>query len=188
MNTNASSAAVCEECGRKFDTEHGVSVHASATHEKNKPYTDAETLRDLYHGEQLSMREVAERLGTDVDRIDYWMDVHDIETRMSNTQQPHAGFRTDVDGYEVWRTYVNGSHLRVRVHRLLAVAEYGLDAVAGNDIHHKNHVPWDNRSENIEPLGPSEHRRRHGVERADEQREILKRLRSEGRLQNGEGA
>jgi len=51
-------------------------------------------------------------------------------------------------------------------HRLLAVAEYGLDEIAGKDIHHKNNIPWDNRPENIKPMSPSEHRSHHAKLRA----------------------
>ena len=58
----------------------------------------------------------------------------------------------------------DGSNVTVSHHRLLAVAEYGFDAVAGNDIHHKNGVPWDNRPANIEPIDPCEHSRIHAKE------------------------
>lgn len=37
----------------------------------------------------------------------------------------------------------------VPVHKLVAVAEYGIDAVKENDVHHLNTISWDNRPENI---------------------------------------
>jgi len=177
----------CADCGREFGTKQGLGVHRNATHEaEDKPYTDAETLREMYWGRGMSMRQIADELGTDHDRVDYWMDVHDIETRTGYAEQPHASLTIDKDGYPLWKTYVDGYHARVRVHRLLAVAEYGFDAVVGNDVHHKNGVRWDNRPENIEPMDPSEHRRHHGLERADEQRELMTKLREAGRLNGGE--
>lgn len=51
------------------------------------------------------------------------------------------------------------------LHRLIAVAEYGFDAVAGNDIHHKSGVGWDNRPANIEPIDPAEHVALHSTDR-----------------------
>jgi hypothetical protein len=29
------------------------------------------------------------------------------------------------------------------------------------DVHHKNHIPWDNRPENLEIIGHAEHTARH---------------------------
>jgi len=176
-------SATCPRCGREFKSERGVTVHQTAVHERDgKEYTDADTLRELYWDRGLSMRGVADELGTDVDRVDYWMGVHGIETRKSNTQQHYAGLRMNEDGYMVWRTYVDGTYHRVRVHRLLAVAEYGFDAVADADVHHKNGVRFDNRPKNIEPLPPSEHRQLHGEERGDEQRALIEKLRASGKL------
>jgi hypothetical protein len=53
------------------------------------------------------------------------------------------------------------------VHRLLAIAEHGTDAVAGQHVHHKNGIPFDNRPENLELLSPSEHSKRHTEPRID---------------------
>ena len=178
--------ATCDICDREFDTEHGLSVHKTAAHEKEKPYTDAERLRRLYWGEGLSMDQVAERLGTEKDRIDYWMGVHDIDTRRAYAEQDFASLRVDKDGYRRWRVYHDGDYHGVAVHRLAAVAEYGFSRVAGRDVHHKNGVPWDNRPANLEPMDPSEHRRLHGVERADEQRELMCELRDSGALAGGD--
>lgn len=178
--------AECDICGRQFASERGVKVHKTATHNNDKPYTDEETLRELYWGEGLSMDKVGERLGADKDRIDYWMGVHGIETRRSYADQQFASLRVE-EGYPLWREYHDGEYNRVLVHRLLAVAEFGFDAVVGKDVHHKNGIRFDNRPDNIEPLDPSEHRRLHGEANADEQRELMQELRESGRL-NGGGA
>lgn len=43
------------------------------------------------------------------------------------------------------------------VHRLTAIAEYGVDAVAGKLVHHRNEIPYDNRPSNLIPLDTGEH-------------------------------
>jgi len=61
--------------------------------------------------------------------------------------------------YERWRHHYKGERdAPVYVHRLLAVSEYGFDAVKNKEVHHKNGIKWDNRPENIELLTVEEHR------------------------------
>lgn len=43
------------------------------------------------------------------------------------------------------------------VHRLLAISEYGFEAVAGNHVHHINGHKFDNRPENIEVKSEKQH-------------------------------
>jgi hypothetical protein len=50
---------------------------------------------------------------------------------------------------------------RVRIHRLLAVAKFGFDSIKGKIVHHKSHIPWDNRPKNIELMTKSEHQSYH---------------------------
>jgi hypothetical protein len=72
-----------------------------------------------------------------------------------------ATFLTKPSGYETWATRNRQGMDWVYVHRLLAVAENGFEALNGNHVHHKNGIKWDNRPENIEVLSPSEHARTH---------------------------
>jgi hypothetical protein len=50
---------------------------------------------------------------------------------------------------------------RVSHHRLIAIAEHGIDAIEGKQIHHKNGTPWDNRPENLEVLDKEDHISKH---------------------------
>lgn len=89
-----------------------------------------------------------------------WMDKFDIETRKDNSEKvPHHGFRTD--GYERIKIEQDGTQHDILIHRLLMVAEHGIDAIKGKHVHHKNGYKFDNRSSNLEILDQGEHKRRH---------------------------
>jgi hypothetical protein len=45
----------------------------------------------------------------------------------------------------------------VPVHRITAVAWYGLDSVSEQDVHHRLPIPWLNVESNLLPLPKSEH-------------------------------
>jgi len=124
-------------------------------------YTDAETLRRLYWEKGLSTREIAEMTEVTSGGVQSQMDKHGIETRSlsESKRQNHAGFRTSVNGYERWRDTTFEEWMKV--HRLVAVAEYGFEAVADKHVHHENSIPWDNRPENLTPLTPAEHINEH---------------------------
>lgn len=47
----------------------------------------------------------------------------------------------------------------VYVHRLSAVAEYGVDATRHMDVHHNDETPENNGRLNLTPMDPGEHRR-----------------------------
>lgn len=139
----------------------------------DSPWRDADTLESLYHGEGLSMRDVADRLGCSEKTVMNWMNRYDIGRRKPLAERPPCYTQTE-GGYQLWRTLVDGEQLSVYVHRLLAVAEWGFGEVVGQEVHHKNGIPWDNRHENIEVIGSSEHMRMHAMERIDEIREQAK--------------
>lgn len=133
------------------------------------PWKCPETLRTLYHEKGLRIREIAERLGTTHGNVWYYMDKYGIDRedhkeRIAETRRSEpAPFRTNDSGYEIWRTRVGGDLRSVRVHRLLAVLEYGFDAVKDKDVHHKNSIPWLNTADNIEVMGHGEHSRQHNL-------------------------
>jgi len=130
---------------------------------EEEPYQDADLLEVLYWEKQMSMSEVADELGCVVSTISRWVDNLDIGARKHTWEKPpHHYFH---HGYERWETKVDGVKQTVKVHRLLAVAEYGFETVCDMDVHHKNGVPWDNRPENIELKEHSEHTSIHSLER-----------------------
>lgn len=125
-----------------------------------KPWRDPETLRRLYWEQGMSLSEVGDELDVSPPTVSKYMKRHEIPRRSKNGDEPpslcyiSSGDR-DYEGFAVRDP--DGSQVRVYHHRLLAVAEYGFDAVADNHIHHINNIPWDNRPSNIEPLSPSSH-------------------------------
>lgn len=141
---------------------------------------ERERLYELYVEQGLTQAEVADLLDTTQTTISKWLRRHEIETDEAAHERdysganspryvPYARFETDGSGYEVWRSRADG-RANVGVHRLAAVAWHGYEAVAGNDVHHSNGVPWDNRESNLELLDGREHRETHAVEQERDDR------------------
>jgi len=140
-----------------------------------KPYKDESRLRELYVEKQLGAPEIADRLGCAKRTVYRWLDNHGIETRSISEsakirtlrQPPH--FRTH-RGYEEVMSSVNRHQAVVRVHRLVAVAEFGYDVVADQQVHHKNGIPWDNRPSNLTTVSIDEHAKLHNRGRERDER------------------
>lgn len=135
-----------------------------------KEYQDKEVLENLHWEKGLSMREIGKKYDVTHRTIGYWFDKHGLKRRGVGGETPHANYLTecggsDSDGYVFWRTKHQGKEFRVRVHRLLAVAEYGFEAVKDMEVHHMNTIKWDNRSDNIVLLTSSEHAMLHAQDR-----------------------
>lgn len=134
---------------------------------RDRPWRDEETIRELYVEKKLSTTEIGERLNCDSKTVSRWLEKHGIEARgrveaMTRVKRKEpVRYRTHPRGYEHWRCQIDGTKRTVYVHRLVAVAEWGFDAVADKHVHHKNEVPWDNRPENLELLAPGDHHRHH---------------------------
>lgn len=151
------------------------SDEASATGMKpddpERPWRDAELLRHLYKDKKMAATKIADRWGCSQSTVSKYLDVHGIEKRslgdavkLGHGHHPkEVPFQTKADkGTEVWY-YTNGPDDKgmVYVHRLLAVAEYGFDAVADSVVHHENEVRWDNRPENLYLMDHGEHSIHH---------------------------
>lgn len=130
-------------------------------------FRDAETLRELYWDRQLSTVQIAELADVVPSQISYWMEKHGIDRRdrieavqMERSSNP-ATYSMTGGGYMEWAEQCDGERSSVRVCRLLAVAEYGFDAVQDKHVRHKNEIPWLDHADNIELLEPDEHLRHH---------------------------
>lgn len=126
---------------------------------RTKPYTDGVLLRQLYENEEKSVAEMTEILDCSETTVRNYMRWFGIECRNGTDRDlSPAWYGTRPDGYECW----HDGHQIVYVHRLVAVAEWGFDAVASGVVHHKNRIRWDNRPENLHPFeSNSAHIRHH---------------------------
>ena len=71
-------------------------------------------------------------------------------------------YYTTKEGYEEinGNDKINGEWINVDkgyVHRLSAIAWFGVDAVNGREIHHRLNIPWLNVESNLEPIRQPEH-------------------------------
>jgi transcriptional regulator with XRE-family HTH domain len=137
--------------------------------ERSRPYQEEEVLRQLYIEERMTQKEIGERFGVRRDAIRHWMKEHGIERRGKEwgAMKPYATYYIDGDGYPVWESGSEkfDNRAKVLVHRLAAVAWFGLDAVKDNHVHHKNGHRLDIRESNLEPLTISDHSSHHAHER-----------------------
>jgi hypothetical protein len=151
----------------------------------DKPWRRPLLMKRLYVDEELSGEEIADELGCAPSTVYYWLEKHDIERRGAvDRRVPYVRLEMNNFGHMVWQQSksANFKSRAFPVHRLLAIAEHGTDAVAGNHVHHKNGIPWDNRPENIAVLTPSEHQSIHGKDNAIPDEELLDELRTAATL------
>jgi transcriptional regulator with XRE-family HTH domain len=128
----------------------------------SKQYKDEDWLYEEYVEKGRSQSEIAEDCGCTQKTISNWLAEFNIPTRkMRNDLTRPARFEVDNKGYE----QLCSVRKKVGVHRLIAVAEYGFDAVAGMEVHHKNGIPWANWSDNLEVMTKSEHAAYHNTNR-----------------------
>lgn len=140
------------------------------------PWRDESLLYRLYHEEKRSALEISEMWGCSQSTVSEWLDRHEkIEKRsiseavtLGHGKAHYVPLLQHTDGYEEWKV---GNDV-IHVHRLLAISEWGPDAVAGMHVHHKNGIPWDNRIENLELLHPSEHQQSHRKVTGEKRRKI----------------
>lgn len=163
-------------CSRKtvqrWLKRHGIESRGHSQEPRNKLDLDEERIRDLYENQMWSGSEIAEEMGCDPPVIYKRLRRMGIERR-EHGEAIAARYRRSSDipigldphGYErISHTYRTKTE-RASLHRLIAVAEYGFDAVRGNEVHHVNGVEWDNRPANLEVKSPTGHRRHHAKQR-----------------------
>lgn len=147
---------------------HNIETRTHGGRPKDEKYKNEEWLREKYINQRKSCIQIAKELEVNKESVRLQLENHGIERR-NKGQKPklYAPLEVSHQGYEVWRNVLSSSksdNIRYPVHRLLAVAEYGFEAVGNKDVHHKNEIRWDNRPSNIEVLSRSVHTTIHSSE------------------------
>jgi len=138
---------------------------------EDAPWRDEETLREEYVHKQRTTYELAEEWGCNASTVNSWVRKYGLD-KYSQLPKFTLGSRKDEelpDGKrnlsatreQLFHRDERGSLNRIYHHRLLAVAEWGIDAICGKHVHHQNHIPWDNRAENLTLLTSTEHAQEH---------------------------
>jgi DNA-binding XRE family transcriptional regulator len=142
----------------------------------DKSYQDEEELRRLYWEEKMSQPQLAEKFDVARTTIQYWMDKHEIEKRSDKEggkmvlKKLNQSLSMDNEGHE----QLKGAGESVYHHRLLSLLKYDVDEIEGKIVHHRNHIPWDNRLENLELMGRGEHmEHHHAVRRGEKEPDIV---------------
>jgi len=157
-----------ESCNRSVKTENGLKSHIAQVHPNENPWNSEEWLRSQYVEKEKSLVEIADEYDCTASTLSRKLSEFGIKARSRGyaNRVPYMPYQMGPYGRMHWRsTRGDGDGGKIaygfEVHRLLAIAEYGVEAVAGNDVHHKNQIPWDNRPENIEVLSREEHGKLH---------------------------
>jgi len=129
---------------------------------------EEQELKRLYWVEQLTADEIADRANVDVTDVGILnrMEEYGIDRRNSAADRP-PGVYIHPSEYPYVRHYDGESEHIVFTHRLLAVSEYGFEAVKGNDVHHTTGFKQDNRPEAIEVISHSDHQGEHSSNPGD---------------------
>lgn len=105
-------------------------------------------------------------------RFGSWNDAKELAGLSKNTHKTSAvevGHefldREDVGAYERIDSRYDGDRVKVYVHRLVAVAEYGIDQVVDSHVHHESGHGLDNRPGNLTLMTEDEHKRLHANRR-----------------------
>lgn len=171
--------SVTESTLSNWAQRHGVNHRrreydlSDVTIPSERPWADADLMQTLYHEKEMSTTAIAAELDCSTGGVNNWLKKHQIETRSrseaattSHGNRQKASFYTlmsrghdsaNTRGHEIWRS----GEQTLYVHRLLAVAEYGYEAVADNHVHHINEIGWDNRPANLELVTNAEHGTKH---------------------------
>lgn len=101
--------------------------------------------------------------------ISYYRNKFNIEafSKTERARYEPAPLHKNVDQYLVSMCNINDE--KFYIHRLIAVAEKGIDEVKDNVVHHKNEITFDNRPSNLEVMDKGEHTLMHAEERRNEE-------------------
>jgi hypothetical protein len=101
----------------------GQSVQLTLRGDETKPYTDRQCLRTFYDDEGHTASEIAAQFECDVMTVRKYLQAFGLSDA-DDCSLPAVSLYTGKQGYE--HLYVDERHLRL--HRVLIIAEYGLDA------------------------------------------------------------
>lgn len=160
-NNGTQKCPICGEDGFKR-----VGQHIALGHPDETPWRDAEVLRELYHGEKMTTKEIGDELGCSKPCVRANMDDLGIERRSGDElytlRDPAAQHFFNVEGYEMVANEYKGKKKSAMVHSLILIAG-GADPhkVFSDDwhVHHKNGRRFDNRESNLALLTSEEHGR-----------------------------
>lgn len=163
---------------------HGIETRNQQDAQKpDKPYADADWLREEYVEKRRSMKDIGEECDVSPPVILKWLRRYDIETRGTHEERrrgPVSYYPADGEVGDLPGPYMlvasslttddgEREHFRAYVHQLLAIAEgaepHDVFSDGEYNVHHDNGIRWDNRPENIEFLTGADHSRQHFEER-----------------------
>lgn len=129
------------------------------------PWEDKSKFEELFKDRGMTLSQMAEEWDCGRSTIHRWKKRHGIDRIKANeyrvVRKRPARYSTTKEGYELSENQYLGDSYQVGIHRLVAVAEYGIEAVKDKVVHHKNEIPWDNRPENLEIMSAKEHTSLH---------------------------
>ena len=133
--------------------------------ETEHPWRDESILREKYREEGMTMEELADLWDVSTSTLSKWINRFGIRTGGRGAGDPYkVPIHITEHGYVRVQEESLGTVDRFQLHRLVAVAEYGIEEVAENHVHHKNNIKWDNRPSNLEIIDPEKHGRIHAQE------------------------
>jgi hypothetical protein len=171
-NEPASEQFSCSDCDRIFASQRGLKTHIGKIHD---PLPE-EKARRLYVREGLTSKQIANRMNISR-RV--------VSRRLSEYRlwglRPVNFILEPGSGYPTISRTGDGDNKRVRVHRLVAIADGAdpHDVFSGKwDVDHINGCSTDNRPENLRIMKKSEHGAKDGKksERGHTHKEYLKAL------------
>jgi len=133
-------------------------------------YKNKEWLEQKYHEEKLNQREIGKIVDRSDGTICRWMEKLGVKPRTQAAanvlSRPGISHTIeDRDGYEQFSLNHEDSTYHIKVHRLCAVAWFGISYFDPRDVHHKNEHRNDNREENLEMKEHAEHLTEHTREK-----------------------
>lgn len=159
----------CEHCEREFETQAGKNRHAGQVH--RTVWDDPKLLYELYVEEGLSATRIGEKLGCSrhaiLEKLREFQQSEEYQYNVS--QVPHHDFErlSPSVGHEYERVRIGIDYrvYKIYIHRLIAYAngELGHGDLFNYDkvVHHKSNHGLDNRHDNLEVMGRSEHSTLH---------------------------